>query len=209
MSIAHPNTLLVAIVALLASGCGGGAPQADPDIRSLNNRAVWNRYSSGEGAAPRHPAAEVDAIDAMISHHRDAVGGACAWLSEHGASNNAVADTARQIVRIQTAQIDSMESWRSEWYPGEPHTAVWQPMFPGNALATDTFLETMIAHHEHGVAMYEAWVGDGSVVHDELGHLARRIAQGQTGEIARMEQLLRHPTAGSDPTPVIPVQCEP
>lgn len=214
MSIASRPIVIVAVVALLFTGCGAPAPRADPaDVRALNNRAIWNRYgapaNSGQHDGHHNDASEVDALDAMIAHHRDAVVGACAWLAEHATSDASVAAIATQIVRIQTAQIDSMQSWRSEWYPDEPSTATWQPMFTDTALATDDFLVTMIAHHEHAVVMYDTWIGDGTVMHDQLGNLARRIAQGQTGEIARMEQLLRHPGGARSATTTTLVRCEP
>lgn len=171
-----------------AAGDRNGAGDRDAAI-AANRRSVWNRYAlpSVNGAHHR-PADEAQALVEMIAHHDDAVGAA----SEYAAVTDCpeLADFAARIVRVQGEQVATMQSWLDEWYPASDRTSSWQPMFAAAALRDDdAFLSTMIDHHRHAVEMYAGWVADGIVEHDELGQLASRIAHGQEGEIATMQQL--------------------
>lgn len=151
-------------------------------------RMVWDRYGAkvelADGAL-----SEAQALADMIAHHRDAIDGSQAVLAT--TTSPAVAEFARRVVRVQSAQLAQMDAWLAEWYPGLEPTAGWAPMFadPATTATDDAYLATMVSHHEHAITMYAGWVAAGVVEHDDLGLLAARIAQGQEGEIAFMRQL--------------------
>lgn len=55
-------------------------------------------------------------IDAMIPHHRSAIAMANVTLDK--SDNPEIRTLAEDIVQAQKREIEQMESWRKEWYPG-------------------------------------------------------------------------------------------
>lgn len=55
-------------------------------------------------------------IDAMIPHHQSAI--AMAREAQTKATHPEIKDLAGQIIAAQQREIDQMQAWRAQWYPG-------------------------------------------------------------------------------------------
>lgn len=55
-------------------------------------------------------------LDSMIEHHQSAI--AAAELVQDQAGRPEVRQVAADIIAAQQREIDQMEAWRTEWYPG-------------------------------------------------------------------------------------------
>lgn len=55
-------------------------------------------------------------IEAMVEHHRSAI--AAAEIIKGSTQRQELRTTADQIIATQQAEIDQLEAWRAEWYPG-------------------------------------------------------------------------------------------
>lgn len=139
-------------------------------------------------------------IDQMTAHHRGAI----------VSSQNMISDSDRlelrrlagSIQESQSRQIDQMQKWRKQWYPGAEQTlGMMNPTqmngMMGNgqmremmgADATDEmFLRMMISHHQMGVDMSERALDEAT--HPELKELAERIKEEQSAEIELMQGYL-------------------
>lgn len=175
----------------LASCASAPADESRATRVAVAERTVWDRYGEQSTmAGMEHPvASEAQAIADMIAHHLDAIDGSQRIVETTRSTQ--VREFAQRVIRVQTEQVDQMRQWLAAWFDVVP-TSDWSPMFadPATTATDQVYLEVMIAHHEHAIAMYSGWVTAGVVHHDQLGLLAARIAQGQEGEIAFMRQLV-------------------
>lgn len=149
-----------------------------------------------------HNTADVTFATDMIPHHRQAV--EMAELAESRSSNPEVLDLAAGIRDAQDPEIATMSGWLEEW--GEPVPAEMDGMDDGGMpgmmseeqlaeleAATGTtfdeqFLEMMIDHHTGAVQMAQTEQADGQYA--DAIDLAEQIEEGQTAEIATMQELL-------------------
>lgn len=177
-------------------------------------------YQMGDSAGPTLPReGSVDAGFArdMSTHHAQAV--EMAEIIRGRTTDEDVRILAVDIALTQQAQIGRMSGWLDVWGLRQSSSApamAWmghatRGRMPGMASrpeivslreqsppeADKTFLRLMIRHHQGGLPMAEAAVGNAS--RPEVRHLARAIATAQETEIRAMEGML---AVRGEPTPV-------
>jgi uncharacterized protein (DUF305 family) len=180
---------VLAAVAFVAVGCGGGDEGAEP---AATQQTVASAQVPFDQAF----------IDAMVPHHREAIEMAKAAKSR-GLSQPDLETIANDIVTSQQREIDRMLSWREQWFGSRTLGPVLPEVLgiPENeigmvhgsadevAAAVDvdaTFAEMMIRHHQGAIAMAEA--ADERGQHEEVKELAAAIIDAQEREITSMEK---------------------
>jgi uncharacterized protein (DUF305 family) len=172
--------VLVAAVALIATGCGGN-DAADADRPSAQQVPFDRAF-----------------IDAMVPHHRSAIEMANA-AQQAGLPVPALIGIADNIVRTQQREIDQMLRWRQQWYGsrqidpnagdqlgmsveemGMSHDA--GDLRGGNVDAQ--FASMMTDHHEGAIAMARMALERSQ--HPEIKQLAGRIIAAQEAEVKIM-----------------------
>ena len=136
-------------------------------------------------------ASEPEYLAEMVAHHREAVAAAQEMARSVRPQMQAFGE---DIVHTQSAQIDQMLAWLSEWYPEQSTTVDYRPMMRELAgLAGDRldriFLRDMIGHHMAAVMMSQNLLRWGSE-HEEVAALARSIRDDQHAEIIQMQRWL-------------------
>ena len=134
-------------------------------------------------------------IDHMTPHHEGAL-----MSSEHMISNSKrpeIRQLYEDIQNSQSEQIEQMQEWREEWYPGAEQpsgmtgngmmNSSMQGMMGGNALDV-MFLKMMIPHHQMAVDMSDEALSKAE--HPELRDLAQKIRDEQSSEIELMKGYL-------------------
>ena len=134
-------------------------------------------------------------IDHMTPHHEGAL-----MSSEHMISNSKRPEMRHlyeNIQKSQSEQIEQMQEWREEWYPGAEQpsgmtgngmmNSSMQGMMGGNALDV-MFLKMMIPHHQMAVDMSDKALSKAE--HPELRDLAQKIRDEQSSEIEIMQGYL-------------------
>lgn len=150
-----------------------------------------------------HNTADVTFATDMIPHHRQAV--AMAELAESRTENPDVRGLAAAIRAGQGPEIETMSGWLEEW--GEPVPTDMGSMdsagMPGMMSAQqmtdlaaargsdfdETFLESMIAHHNGAIEMARAEQADGR--YTAAIDLAEQVVRDQSAEIDTMQRLRR------------------
>lgn len=131
-------------------------------------------------------------ITEMVAHHEEAVA-AAAELQR--SDRPRMRSFGRSIVTSQTAQIDQMNTWLAEWYPGRPTDVDYQPMmrdmteFSGDRLDR-VFLQDMIPHHMMAVMQSERLLVRDMADHGRVRDLAASIRDEQHAEIRWMQRRL-------------------
>jgi uncharacterized protein (DUF305 family) len=179
--------LLLAALALLVAGCGGGEGTDD--------------------SAPAGEAFDRAFIDAMVPHHESALEMARS-AEAAGLTVPELQRVAQDILTTQQQEIDQMKSWRGEWYGsseidpdggealglsdaemGMEHDA---DALLNSADPDRDFATMMIDHHEGAIAMAELALERAE--HEELKALAEDIIAAQQREI----EVMRPHTAGGE-----------
>ncbi|HZB36081.1 MAG TPA: DUF305 domain-containing protein [Gaiellaceae bacterium] len=172
----------LAVVALLAAGCGG-----DEEAGTV---------ASGEVPF------DMAFIDAMVPHHREAIDMAKA-ANDRGLTQADLKKIAGDIIESQQREIDLMLAWREEWFGsrrlgpiqaevlGVPESDLGMKHGSADEVAgavdvDATFAEMMTSHHEGAIAMAEAAEKRGE--HDEIKGLASAIIAAQEREIETFEE---------------------
>lgn len=179
---------LVLAPALTATACGGGDEPSS---------------SSSTG----HNEADVAFATGMIPHHAQAL--SMVDLTLERPLDREVAELAEEIRAAQAPEIETMTDWLQAWDEEVPetmrdHANAGHDMdeMPGMmadedmaalAGASDAefqrmWLEMMVEHHQGAIEMAEAEQADGRYA--PAIELAGEVAESQTAEIERMEQLL-------------------
>lgn len=152
------------------------------------------------GCGSDHDDTDVTFARSMIPHHEQAV--EMAKLASTRAADPRVKALASQIQAAQGPEITTMKGWLSGWGEDAGSASDMDHGMPGMMSddemaglerATGTsfdamFLTMMIGHHEGAVSMARTERSDGKS--SEVKALARKIAKGQTAEIATMKRLL-------------------
>jgi len=172
--------------ALLLVACN----DSDGDEPVASTQMPGMSMPTAEGSAV---AAPFDAmfIDSMTEHHQGAIEMAQQALEE--AEHPELQTLAREIIAAQQDEIDQMQAWREEWYPGlAPTGGMSMPMgtmeiSPDASVPFDQrFIDAMIPHHEDAIMMAnEALV---QAEHVEIRNAAQAIIEAQTAEITQMEE---------------------
>jgi uncharacterized protein (DUF305 family) len=137
-------------------------------------------------------ATEFEYLATMVRHHEEAVAAAEQLQRSERAQMRAFGES---IVETQTAQIDQMNTWLSQWYPGRTADVDYQPMMRDlSSLSGDsldrTFLQDMIGHHMMAVMMSQQLLVHGAADHEEVDRLAKAIRDEQHAEIVQMRRWL-------------------
>lgn len=188
------------ITTLLLAGCTqnngtGGMPGMDHGSMPMTpSQSVGNFNSADEMF-----------LMMMIPHHEQAIEMADVILGKDSVDRR-VADLAQQIKDAQGPEIETMKSWLADW--GMPYNNSMSGgmggMDHGGGMMSDEdmtalkaatgidaarlFLEGMIGHHQGAVQMAQSAIDNGQ--NPDVASLAQQIIEGQTAEIATMQQIL-------------------
>jgi len=199
-TIAPASGALITVTLLLA-GCAqndtdGGMPGMD------HGTTPMTAPSAGIGD---FNSADEMFVTGMIPHHEQAIQMADLLLGKDGVDPRVV-DLAEQIKDAQGPEIETMTSWLAQW--GIPYDDAMSEgmggMYHGDGMmseadmtalesapgadATRLFLEGMIVHHQGAVQMAQSVIDNGR--NPSVADLAQTIIDGQTAEIATMQDIL-------------------
>lgn len=210
------GTVLVVLVAL--TGCAGeqttgSSPDGQPsshmdDAHDMSGMAGMPDLPEPPASADWN-AADATYLSMMIPHHRQALD--LADLAATRADDRRVRAIAAGIDRGQGREIITMASWLVEHGLPEPTLADVEAMYVAagtpdgmdgmltsdqmSALAAADgpsfdrlFLTSMIEHHQGAIAMADELLGSGE--HLRVVEMATDVLATQSGEIARMDDLL-------------------
>lgn len=152
--------------------------------------AEGNRGHSGMGSMISD---ELGYLVDMIPHHQEAIDNA-QLLVDHS-ERAEMRKFGQMIIETQSAEINQMETWLQEWYPGADTSSDYEPMMGDlTSLRGDdldlTFLETMIPHHMMAVMMSQQLVRGSLAEHEEIVPFAANIRDVQRSEIYQMREWL-------------------
>ena len=190
--------LALALVAVLASACGGTSTGSTGATGSSGSAAGFND-------------ADVTFVQSMIPHHTQAV--TMATMAASHASSPAVKDLAAKIEAAQGPEIDTMTGWLKAW--GKDSTAGSSGMdgmggmtqgssaMPGmmgdgqmksldaasGAAFDQMFLTMMMSHHQGAIEMAKTEQANGK--NADAVALAKKIEADQTNELAQMKDMLK------------------
>ena len=181
--------VLLAVIALVAVGCGGGDNDAGP-------------AGGDETVASAQVPFDMAFIDAMVPHHREAIEMAKA-AQARGLTQPDLEKIAEDVIASQQREIDQMLEWREQWFGSRKLGAILPEVLgvpeselgmehgsadevAGAADVDATFAQMMIPHHEGAIAMAEAAEERGE--HEEIKELAAAIVEAQEREIEIMEK---------------------
>src|SRR5680860_500847 len=165
------GALMVAVVAVLAAGVTAAVAVAADDGNPLGHRDGMmsaRSYDQGDGSrdgqrgwmmpGPMHAtgvASEYSYLTEMVAHHEEAVVAAQQLERAPRAEMRAFGEA---IIASQSAQMDQMQRWLTDWYPTRSGQADYQPMMRDlTGLSGDrldrVFLQDMVGHHMGAVMM--------------------------------------------------------
>ncbi|ROR90232.1 DUF305 domain-containing protein [Nocardioides aurantiacus] len=189
-------TALVVLAALGGAAVGAGLASrgpSDPVTGSGSGMGPGAGTGSGTGPGMGADVGEERFLADMVAHHEEAITAARELRRSERSEMRAF---GRRIVADQTAQVDRMRTWSSQWYGGAPATSTYDPMMrdltrlDGDRL-DETFLVDMTQHHMTAVMMARRLLGSDRLEHAELGSLARTIVRDQSAEIVQMHRWSR------------------
>ena len=180
-------------VALVLAGCSTTTTTTMP-----SDMPGMDHGSSSDASQFNDP--DIAFVTQMIPHHQQAVEMADILLGKTGVDPRVV-DLATQIKAAQGPEITTMTSWLKSWGQPSPEPmdgmAMDGMMSPDdmnaltNASGADSsklFLQQMIQHHQGAIDMANEELSTGKNA-DALA-LAKTIADAQTAEIAKMNEIL-------------------
>ncbi len=140
-----------------------------------------------------HVSSEFEFLSHMIPHHQEAIDTARRVLQS--SDRPEMRQFAQRIIAVQSSEIQQMQRWLKQWYPGQTSQAAYQPMMrdlsqlKGNDLDR-AFLQDMIWHHMGAVMMSQMLINHGLVQHAPVRPFALNIANAQRQEIGQMRTWL-------------------
>jgi uncharacterized protein (DUF305 family) len=202
--------LVIALLAALTTVTAAGAiawaivdndsqARLGPGRMAADSRSTpgwWDDESWGLGMTgmmgPAGVTSEPEYLVEMVAHHQEAVVAAGKLARSDRPEMRAFGES---IVAAQSAQIQQMQAWLTEWYPQRPITPDYQSMMRDlSGLSGDrldqVFLHDMVAHHMVAVMMSQQMLWHSDTDHDQVAHLARTIRDGQHAEIVQMQRWL-------------------
>ncbi len=137
---------------------------------------------------------EFEYLSHMIPHHQEAIDTAQIILER--SDRPEMQAFAQEIITVQTAEIEQMETWLSQWYPNQTFDHAYTPMMRDlSGLQGDeldrVFLEDMIMHHMGAVMMSQMLLNRNLVEHEPVRPFAQNIASTQRQEIHQMRVWLQ------------------
>lgn len=202
------GVLIVAVVAILAAGVTSAVAVTTDDDNPFGHRDGMmssRSYDQGGGqrdgqpgwmmSGPMHVtgvSSEYAYLTEMVAHHEEAVAAAQELERSPRAEMRAFGEA---IIASQSAQIDLMQQWLSDWYPTRSGQADYQPMMRDlTGLSGDrldrAFLQDMVGHHMGAVMMSQRLLMAGVADHEQVEALAQTIRDEQHAEIFQMQQWL-------------------
>ena len=169
--------------------------RADSEWRPAGPRQQRGRPHHHESMMPMMQAtSELEFLSLMIPHHQEAIATAQQVLAH--SDRPEMREFAQNIIAVQSAEIDQMETWLDAWYPNQTTDLTYTPMMrdlsqlEGDAL-DQAFLTDMIRHHMGAVMMSRELVHRGAVEHPAVQPFAQNIADTQRQEIWQMQTWLQ------------------
>ena len=202
------GALIVAVVAVLAAGVTAAVAVTTDDGNRFGHRDGMmssRSYDQGDGRRDWQPArmmpgpmhatgvsSEYAYLTEMIAHHEEAVAAAQELERSPRAE---MREFGESIIASQSAQIDLMEQWLTDWYPTRSGEAEYQPMMRDlTGLSGDRldrlFLQDMVGHHMGAIMMSQRLLMGGGADHEQVEVLAQTIRDEQHAEIFQMQQWL-------------------
>lgn len=132
---------------------------------------------------------EFEYLTKMIPHHDEAI--AAAELLSAGTERPEMKDFARNIIDTQSAEVDRMQGWLAQEYPGRDVSVDYEPMMrdlsglEGDEL-DQAFLEDMVGHHMAAVMMSQQLLAADLAEQPGLVPFAEQIRDSQHAEIIQM-----------------------
>jgi uncharacterized protein (DUF305 family) len=197
----------VAVVLLVTSGGDSGEPDRTgapaPNAVQPGAPGEPSRELSADEAAdvktPKHTAADVDFMQGMIHHHKQALV-MTGYVAERSVGRD-IPLLSKRLELSQKNEIEFMEKWLKDRGEGVSHGHELMPgMLTDAELArleaskgrrfNRLFLRGMIRHHQGALTMAERlYRGDGGV-EPEIDRFVRHVEADQGIEIGRMRGLL-------------------
>ena len=186
---------VLALVAAMAGVAVAGAVSGQRgDVSGYRMHRLMSSWGEPGGGPDSHwwVGTEFDYLTEMVAHHEEAVAAA----EDLSRSNRPqLRAFAASIVKTQSAQIDRMNRWLAQWYPGRSTDVDYQPMMRDlSGLTGDeldrVFLRDMIVHHMAAVRMSQHLLIRGAVEHAAVEVLATSIRGEQHAEILQMRRWL-------------------
>ncbi|WP_416667108.1 DUF305 domain-containing protein [Egbenema bharatensis] len=159
-----------------------------------HGRMHHGRMHHGGMMHDMHVESEFEYLSHMIPHHQEAIDTAQIILER--SDRPAMQAFAQEIIAVQTAEIERMETWLSQWYPSQTADYSYTPMMrdlsnlQGDELDR-VFLEDMIMHHMGAVMMSQMLLNRNLIEHEPVRPFAQTIASTQRQEIHQMRAWLQ------------------
>ncbi len=178
---------------------GGGMSMMD---MMGGGMSMMGSGSGGMGEFSDDKPFDLQFIDQMTMHHQGALMSTRAMIAD--SERPELRDLATAIETSQTAQIEQMQAFRTEWYGDAESTTAgmdmsqMEQMMTGNAMTgmndmmggqgEEMYLQMMIVHHQLGVDMAEEAINRSE--RPEIRQLAQTIADEQSAQIVLMQSYL-------------------
>lgn len=186
----------MAAVAVAGAASGQGGKATGYRTHGMMSSSPWNepgwRQDSRGWTHGSAVGTEFTYLTEMVAHHEEAV------LAAEGlrlSNRPQMRAFGASIVETQSAQIQQMNSWLAQWYPGRSSDVDYKPMMRDlSGLSGDdldqAFLRDMIVHHMTAVMMSQHLLVRGVAEHERVNALAASIRDEQHAEIFQMRQWL-------------------
>ncbi len=173
------------VLALLAIGVSQGGMR--------HGGAMRGGGMHGPGMDMPLPSTELEFLQHMIVHHREAVESAEQLLER--TERPELQEFLEAVIETQSAEIELMSDWIESRYPDADVDVPYEPMMrdlEGAPVAEQeqAFLEDMIVHHMGAVRDAQALLSQGLAEHEDVADLARRIVSEQRREMQLMRDWL-------------------
>lgn len=178
----------------LLAACNGSAMMnpAAPSMSGQGQGSGHGRPGMGMGVRS-NVASEFAYFAHMIPHHEEAI--AAARELERGTSRPEMRAFAQSIVTTQSAEVEQMTLWLTEWYQGRDTDVNYEPMMrrlrglSGDAI-DQAFLVDMVPHHMVAVMMSQQMLAAGLARNQDVARFAATIRDTQRQEIHMMSAWL-------------------
>ncbi|TDS26395.1 DUF305 domain-containing protein [Halanaerobium congolense] len=182
------RNLIITLIILAAVGIGANLVFAQPGFGPGMMGLGMMRPGMMESVN-----SEYEFLVKMIPHHEEAV--TKTKILRDNTNREEMREFAKDIIEVQTQEIEEMEKYLAEWYPNRSNNYQYQPMM-GNyeGLAGEeldyAFLEDMIFHHMGAVMMSQQLIVQDLAEHRSVYLLAESIRDSQRQEIFMMRDWL-------------------
>lgn len=176
--------LVAAVTALVVLAALGGGPVGV----SVASRDQSNTMMGNPQAGRSWHGGEEGFLSDMVAHHAEAI---AAGGELRRSDRGEMRALGRSIVTSQTAQVDQMTTWSSDWYGEAPPESDYRPMMrdlaqlDGDRL-DEVFLVDMTRHHMTAVMMARQLLRATRCSTRSSAPLARAMISQQADEIAQM-----------------------